>query len=138
MARPLGPMTAKMENCIRMEARGEEASDIIREIFGVDPDTLDRKQKLKYTQQMFRWRHRPDAQAVWEDEVKTRVRKCLPKALAKLERQVNDDNGWLSNKAANDFVNLAKSAGIFAAEEKALNVQITGMPELGSPDQDDG
>ena len=135
MARPFAPMTAKIENCIRMEARGETADDILREIFGVDPETCDPKEKNKLYQQMFRWRHRPDAQAIWEDEIKIRVKRCLPRAMSRVDKQIDDDNGWLANKASNDLINLAKLAGIVTSEEQALNVRIEGLPEIGSPEK---
>lgn len=135
--RPKKPMTARIENFIRMEARGESADDILREIFGLDPATCSFDEKNKAYQQMWRWRHRPDAQPIWDDEMRARVRRCVPKAVGRLEQQVNDDNGWLANKAANDMVTLAKTTGIFRDEDKALHVQVSGLPELGSPDQDD-
>ena len=136
MPRTRQPMTARVENFIRMEARGEPADDILREIFGLDPETCSFDEKNKAYQQMWRWRHRADAQAIWDDEMKARVRRCVPRAVGRLEKQVDDENGWLANKAANDMVNLAKTTGIFQSEEKALNVKIEGLPDLGSPDDD--
>ena len=135
MARPFAPMTARIENFIRMEARGEDHATILQELFHLGPD-CDPKAKNTAESQMWRWRHRPDAQAIWDDEMKARVRRCVPRAVSRLELQVDDDNGWLANKAANDMVNLAKSTGVFANEEKAINVQINGLPDIGSPDED--
>lgn len=136
MPRPLAPMTAKIESFIRMEARGEDPNDILRKVFKLDPDTCSHDEKNKAFQQMWRWRHRPDAQAIWDDEVRAVVRQCVPTAVNRIKRQLNDDNGWLANKAANDVVNLAKTTSIFQAEDKALKVQIEGMPDLGSPDDE--
>ena len=136
MARPYGPMTAKMEKFIRMEARGETPADIMQEIFGLGPDADDRK-KANARQIMWRWRHRPDAQAIWEDEVRNVVRACIPSAMNRIKRQVDDDNGWLANKAANDVIGLAKTTSVFTNEERAVRVQIEGMPDLGTPDDSD-
>jgi hypothetical protein len=69
--------------------------------------------------------------------MRARVRRCVPSAVGRLEKQVDNDNDWLANKAANDVINLAKTTGMFAAEEKAINVHVQGMPELGSPDQEE-
>ena len=74
MARPLAPMTAKIESFIRMEARGEDPNDILRKVFHLDPETCSHEEKNKAFQQMWRWRHRPDAQAIWDDEVKAVVK----------------------------------------------------------------
>ena len=136
MARPTGPMTAKIESFIRMEARGESADDILREIFKLDPETCDPAEKNKAYQQMWRWRHRPDAQAVWDDEVRNVVKHCIPRAMNRLKSQVDNQNDWVANKASNDVINLAKTTGIFQDNEKAINVKIEGLPDIGSPDDD--
>jgi bisphosphoglycerate-dependent phosphoglycerate mutase len=136
MARPLAPMTAKIENFIRMEARGESADDILREIFHIDPDNCDPKVKANAYQQMYRWRHRPDADAIWQDELKATVRRRVPYAMSRILRQIDSDTEWLANKAANDVMLLAGKVGIVKNEETALKVEISGMPDLGSPDDE--
>lgn len=135
MSRPMGPMTAKIENFIRMEARGEPHDVVLREIFGEDAVT-DKKKKNAAESAMDRWRHRPDYQGIWDDEMKARVRRRVPAAVSRIDKQVDEDNGWLANKAANDMINLARTVGVFQSDEKAINVHIEGMPELGSPDED--
>lgn len=134
MPRPLAPMTARIEQFIRMEARGESADDILREIFHIDPATATYNEKNKAYQQMFRWRHRPDADAIWQDELKAVVRRCVPNAARRIQHQIDSDTEWLANKAANDVLTLAGRIGVVTTEEKALTVQVTGMPEIGSPD----
>ena len=136
MARPTGPMTAKIESFIRMEARGESADDILREIFKLDPETCDPAETNKAYQQMWRWRHREDAQAIWDDEVRSVVRHCIPRAVHRLKSQVDNQNDWVANKASNDVINLAKTTGIFQDNEKAISVKIEGLPDIGSPDDD--
>ena len=135
MGRPKEPMNAKIENFIRMEARGEDHKDILREIFGEEAVT-DPVKKNAAESAMSRWRHRADAQAIWDDEMKARVRRCVPRAVSRLERQVDNENDWVANKAANDVVNLAKTTGVFASEEKAISIKFEGMPEIGSPDDE--
>lgn len=133
MSRPFGPMTAQIENFIRMEARGEPHDKILEELFGPDYVT-DKVKKNAAESKMTRWRHRPDAQAIWDDEMKARVRRRVPAAIERLERQLDNSNDWIVNKAANDYINLAKTTGIFQNEERAINVRIEGMPDIGSPD----
>lgn len=136
MPRPKTPMTGKIEAFIRMEARGESADDILRKIFNLDPETCSFDEKNKAYQQMWRWRHRDDVQPIWDDEIRSFVRQCVPSAVNRLKSQVEDKNGWLANKAANDVVNLAKTTSIFQSDEKAINVKIEGLPDIGSPDDD--
>lgn len=135
MARPTGPMTARIENFIRMEARGEPADDILKKVFNLDPETCDPKEKNKAYQQMYRWRHRPDADAIWQDELKAVVRRCVPNAARRIQHQIDSSTEWLANKAANDVLTLAGRIGVVSSEEKAMTVQVTGMPDIGSPDE---
>ena len=135
MARPLAPMTARIENFIRMEARGESADEILRQIFHIDPETADDKVKQNCYQQMYRWRHRPDADAIWQDELRAVVRRCVPNAANRIKHQIDSDTEWLANKAANDVITLASRIGVVRTEEAAMKVEITGMPELGTPEE---
>lgn len=134
MSRPTGPMTARIEGFIRAEARGEPADDILREFFGLDPDNCDPKEKNRAYQQMYRWRHRPDADAIWQDELKATVKRRVPAAINRLLAQVNSNTEWLANKAANDIMTLAGRTGVVRNEETAMQIKIEGMPEIGSPD----
>jgi bisphosphoglycerate-dependent phosphoglycerate mutase len=128
-------MTAKIENFIRMEARGESANDILRKVFNIDPDNCDEAVKQRAFQQMYRWRHRPDAEAIWQDELRATVRRYVPTAVNRIRSQINSDTEWLANKAANDVLTMAGRVGVVKNEETALTVQVTGMPDIGSPDE---
>jgi uncharacterized membrane protein YgaE (UPF0421/DUF939 family) len=134
MARPEGPMTAQIENFIRMEARGEDHATVLKEIFGLNPgDAGVHAAECK----MSRWRHREDAQVIWDDEIKERVRRNVTRAISRLEQQIDHSKPWVANKAANDYIALATKTSIFQDQERALNVKIEGMPDLGSPDQEE-
>ena len=134
MGRPMSPMTAQIENFIRMEARGEDHATVLMEIFGLKPnDPGVHAAECK----MSRWRHREDAQAIWDDEIKERVRRNVTRAIMRLEKQIDDKKPWIANKAANDYITLATKTSIFASEEKAINVKIEGLPDIGSPDQEE-
>ena len=135
MARPLGPMTAQMENFIRAEARGEDYDKILLEVFGVGPDST-KEEKHRAQLKMSRWRKRPDFKAIWDDEISGAVRRHLPGALNRLLKQIDNNNDWVANKAINDVMNIAKSIGIIQNEEQAVRVQFEGMPDIGSPDED--
>ena len=135
MSRPIGRMTAQIENFIRMEARGEDHATVLKEIFNITPDSNWEKKHAAECK-MNRWRNRPDAPAIWEDELKATVRRCVPMAVSKIRSQVSNENDWVANKASNDIMNLARSTGIFGNEERALTVRVEGMPDIGSPDDE--
>ena len=134
MARPMGPMTAQIENFLRMEARGEEHAAVLEQVFGPEYVT-DPVKKNAAESKMARWRKRPDAKAIWDDEIGSTVRRRLPGALSRILQQIDGSNDWLANKAANDIVVLAKTLGIVKSDETAMKVQIEGLPDLGSPDE---
>ena len=133
MARPLGPMTARMENVIRAEARGEPHREILVKYYGLPPDA-DEKTRHNAECRMSDWRKRPDYKAIWDDELAACVRRRVPGAINRLDQQIDNANDWVANKAANDYIGLAKALGVIKTEETAVKVQIEGMPELGSPD----
>ena len=135
MPRPLAPMTARIENFIRAEARGEPHDKILEEFLGITKDSTP-QERNRAEQQLYRWRHRPDADAIWQDELKATVRRHVPFAIGKIKNQVNSDTEWLANKAANDVIVLAGKIGVIKNEETALQVQIQGLPDIGSPDQE--
>lgn len=133
MSRPMDPMNAQIENFIRMEARGESHAAVLKEIFGLNPkDPGVHAAECK----MSRWRQRPDAKEIWDDEMKARVLRHVTRAVSRLEQQIDNAKPWVANKAANDYINLAKTTGVFTSEERALNVKIEGLPDIGSPDDD--
>ena len=135
MARPMKPMTAKIENCIRADARGEPHDKILEEFLGITKDSTP-QERNRAEQQLYRWRHRPDADAIWQDELKATVRRHVPMAFSRIKDQINSDTEWLANKAANDVIVLAGKVGVIKNEETALQVQIQGLPDIGSPDQE--
>lgn len=136
MARPFGPMTARMENVIRAEARGEPYEKIL-EYFGLTPEQMaDKKKRHNAACTISDWRKRPDYKPIWDDELSIRVRRRVPGAIRRLDDQIDNPNDWVANKAANDFLGLAKTLGVIRSEETAVKVQIEGMPDLGTPDED--
>lgn len=136
MARPFRTLGVKAEAFVRLEARGEDRKTILQTIFGLDVDKDDKKLINKADQQMYRWRHHPGAEEIWQDEVKQQMRLYVPRAVSRIGKQIDDENGWLANKASNDVLTMAKNAGVLQTEEKALSVKIEGMPDIGSPDDD--
>ena len=58
-------------------------------------------------------------------------------ALQKIRGQLNSDKDWLANKAANDIINQSKLV-MTGADDNTVVVKLEGMPELGTPDDDNG
>lgn len=128
--------TTKQEMFVRMEANGEGRQEILRKVFGLDPEAADDRTLNNADAQMSRWRRKPWYEEIWKDEVRKISIAMSSEALKKIKAQIRDDNGWLANKAANDSLTFAKPL-IWGEDEKAVNIRIEGMPEIGSPDDDE-
>ena len=135
MGRPMTPMNGKIENFIRMEARGEGREAILREVFKLDPATATENQIHSADCSMSRWRKRPDYKPIWDDELSIVVRRHVPGAVKRVNAQVNNENDWVANKASNDILNLAARIGVIKNEETAVKVEVSGLPDLGAPDE---
>ena len=56
------------------------------------------------------------------------------KAYNKLVEQIDSDQPWLANKAANDVITQSK-AMLTGMDDGTVVVKVEGMPELGTPDE---
>ena len=137
MARPRTPLTAQQELFIRMSARAESRKDIMREVFNLDVDTAPENELHAADCKASRWRKLPEFESIWKDEVRQVLYACTGEAVQVIKAQLRSrDLPWLQNKAANDLLNFGKSQ-IYGEEERTVNVQINGLPDIGSPDQDE-
>ena len=129
----------QQEYAVRLMARGWESGEIIKELWGIEKKD-DPKEFHNKEQTLYRWRHYPCFDEVWKDEINAYIsKKLMGKGLRKILAQIDDDEKWISNKAANDAVNFAKGR-IFGEEDNRVVVEFadgTGMPEIGTPDTDE-
>ena len=119
-----------------MTARAESRKDIMREVFDIDIDTASRNEIHNADCKMSRWRSLPEFEGIWKDEVKSILYGCTAEAIQVIRGQLREDVPWLKNKAANDLLNYGKQQ-IYGDEERAVHVKIEGMPEIGSPEQEE-
>ena len=136
MPRPRQPLNAKQELFIRMTARAEPRRDILKAVFDIDVDTAPANEIHNADCKMSRWRSLPEFEGIWKDEVKKVLYACTSEAVQVIKGQLRSDQGWLQNKAANDLLNYGKQQ-IYGDEERTVHVQIEGLPEIGSPDEDE-
>ena len=133
MPRPIRPLTVEQTKFVRMEANGYTSPEIILELWGMKRED-DPTEYHNLECKLSRWRRHPDYMAAWKEEISNVSVKMMNKGLRKIINQMDANEPWLANKAANDGVNFARSR-VFAEEERALTVKIEGMPDLGTPDE---
>lgn len=135
MSRTVGAIGTKykadFEKFCRLEARGFSSAEIIEMLWGVKNGDLE---YCKLKSRLSMWRNNPQYEKIWFEELGFCGRKMLTKGLRKINAQMDSETEWLSNKAANDAVNYAK-ARVFGESEKTITVKFEGMPDLGTPDQ---
>ena len=129
------PLTAKQEQFIRMSAQGCCRKEIMKAVFDIDLDTAPANEIAAKDVQMSRWRKLPEFESIWKDEVKQILYGCTAEAVQVIKGQLRSDQGWLQNKAANDLLNYGKGQ-IYGDEERTVHVQIDGLPDIGSPDDE--
>lgn len=129
------PLTADQERFIRMSAQGKSRAEIIKTVFGLDIETAPDNEVHAIDNKMSRWRKLPEFESIWKDEVRQILYGCTAEAVQVIKGQLRSDQGWLQNKAANDLLNYGKSQ-IYGDEERTVHVQIDGLPDIGSPDDD--
>ena len=127
------PLTAQQELFIRLSAQGKSRKEIFQEVFKMDMDTASANEINAIDVKMSRWRKLPEFESIWKDEVRQILYGCTAEAVQVIKGQLRSDQGWLQNKAANDLLNYGKSQ-IYGDEEKTVHVQIEGLPDIGSPD----
>lgn len=121
---------------IRMSAQGRSRAEIFKAVFETDISTADKKLIGAIDSKMTRWRKLPEYEAIWKDEVKSILYGCTAEAIQTIKAQLKaGEQPWLQNKAANDLLAYGKQQ-IYGDEERAIHVQIEGMPDLGSPDDE--
>ncbi len=131
------PLNQRQIDVIRLRARGYSNPEVIKEVWGKE------KGDVGYhgcEAQIAKILKHPGVADIWREEIRQNTLPLLTESLTILKKQMrkqdNKENNWLINKAANDLMNFAKQQ-VFADEEKAITVQIQGMPEMGSPEKDE-
>jgi len=125
-------LTVDQERFVRMEANGYTTAEIILELFNVKKED-DPGLYHAHECRLSRWRDHKKYEEVWKDEVRKQDFGDYTKARRTLRRSMDDSDKWLAMQSA---VNVLNNSGkrIYGSEDNTVTVQITGMPDIGSPD----
>ena len=136
MAPARRPFSPQMKQWVMMVVSGASRREIIEQVFHVDFDH-DTTGVNRADQTMHRWRCHPDYEKEWKAAYREVWGKITVQAMKELRSGLEDkDLPWRRTQ----HVNLALTYGTKLAQGEDANtvkVQITGMPELGTPDQDE-
>ena len=128
-------LTVDQERFVRMEANGITSREIIFELWGMKEED-DPKAYHNLECKLSDWRKHPKYEETWRDEVRKQDFGDYSLARKTLRRSMKADDQWLAMQSA---VNVLNNSGkrIFGAEENAVTVRIEGLPDIGSPDDQD-
>ena len=127
-------VTVQMDKFIRMEANGASRQEKMKEVFGIE--SMDDPRVHAADLKMYRWRRHPMFDTIWKDEVRKQDYGDYITARQVLRKSMNNEkDGWLAMNASVNVLNQANKR-IFGADENTVTVNIQGMPDIGSPDDD--
>ena len=110
--------------------RGFTDVEIVKEIW---PEKTEKAQIYSATQRLKKLRHDEKFQEYYRSLVTEWSSHHVGRALNKLAEQIESDQPWLANKAANDVLQHSKQM-ISGMDDGTVVVKVEGMPELGTPD----
>jgi hypothetical protein len=134
---PKDKLTKNIDMLARMEANGASRAERMEKIFGLDVNTATDRELNNADSCMSRWRKHPMFDQAWKDEARKWDYEDYVLAREVFRKGMKQDkDGWL---AMNSAVNALSSAGkrLFHDEDTAVTVKIEGLPDLGSPDQEE-
>ena len=110
--------------------RGYSDKKIVEELW---PEKTEDKQIKSACQRIRNLRRTARFQEYYRTLVTEWSSHHVGKALNKLVEQIDCDQPWLANKAANDVIQHSKQM-LTGVDDGTVVVKVEGMPELGTPD----
>ena len=133
---PKDKVTVQLDKFIRMEANNCSREDKLKEVFGVDINTASAREINNCDATMSRWRKHPMYDSIWKDELSRQDYSDYSKAREVLRKSMKSSDGWLAMNSAIQVINNGNKR-LFNEDNNKVTVEITGMPEIGSPDDDE-
>ena len=128
-------LTRNQTKAAKMLANDCSKDEIFEQVFNVGKDA-DVGDRMSAGRTLAKWMEQDAFQECFRREVKALGVKFVPKALMKLYRQLDSENEWIVNKAANDI--LAKMMPYMMGEDSnEVVIRVEGAPKLGIPLQEE-
>lgn len=130
-----GVTTAQLQ-AVQMRADGFSIDRIAMALFDVRDSTgggADPNKLRKAKEKIRKWWKDPKVIEMYKAILTEYLGDLTGAAVKKLGEQLDNKNGWLANKAANDILSRTN---VFADEDKKVVVKVEGMPVIGVPDEE--
>ena len=123
--------------CAKIMAEGGNAYEIMVRFFSDrimdEVGEIDKRKEAKYLRRVERWLASDRYKAIYKECLLRWAMPANMKAQNLLETQLESDQPWLANKAANDIISIYNRE-MKGGEDGTVTIRIEGMPELGTPD----
>ena len=132
-------LTARETAMCRMMVLGTPEPKVLHLTYGIDTSDTSatgRKALNKARRDMQITMEKPGFAECYRAMIKEMAWPVYGEAIDVIRKQLNNSNGWLANKAANDLLDRFAPV-VMGTEDQAITIKIEGMPELGVPAQDD-
>jgi hypothetical protein len=119
----------------QMMAKGCTEKEVLRDLYKITEDTPigDRN---KATRKLHKLMGDPKFQECFRTIVTQATMPSIGKASSKIIEQIDNENAWLANKAANDVLTRFWPT-VMGDDSKQITVKIEGMPDMGEPGAED-
>ena len=117
-------------NAADMMFRGYTDEEMVRELW---PQKTDVNQIRAAKQRLRNLRRDEKFQEYYRTLVQEWSVHHVGRALSRLSEQIDSNQPWLANKAANDVLTHSKQM-ITGMDDGTVVVKVEGMPELGTPE----
>lgn len=118
-------------NAAKHMFRGLSDEEIVHELW---PDKTEKKQIEEGKRKLRKLRKDEKFQEYYRSLITEWSIHHVGRALNKLSEQIDSNQPWLANKAANDILNQSKAL-TSGVDDGTVVVKVEGMPELGTPDE---
>lgn len=117
----------------RLIAEGEDEKEILAVIFNLGPEA-DAAEKKKALNTLRKWMRMQEFKDCYRAIVNEIAMPSYSKALKKIASQIDDSQGWLANKAANDILTRFGPA-VMGDDDKQVVIKVDGGPVIGVPEE---
>ena len=117
----------------QMLARGCTEKEVLRDLYKITEDT-PLGERMKATRRLHKLMSDPKFQECFRTIVTQWAMPAFGKATGKIIEQIDNENGWLANKAANDVLTRFGPT-IMGEDNKQVVIKVEGGPVLGVPEE---
>lgn len=129
------PFTPQQKLWVKCVVAGDSRAEIAQKVFHADPNNSTDMHRVDAC--IYRWKRHPDYEKEWKAAYRELWGEITFEAVKELRKGLRDEQlPWRRTQ----HVNLALSYGskiLDGEDANTVKVQITGMPDIGSPADDE-